>query len=65
MLLEIPVMGSVALMVAVAVLVAPVLSAVARPFVPAVLLIVAALVFDESQVTDDVRSDVVVSWNVP
>lgn len=61
-----PVIGSVALIVVVVVPVAPVSSAVARPYVPASLLIVATPVFDECQVTDDVRSSGVgLFLNVP
>ena len=60
-------MGSIALMMVVVVPVDPVtVAAVTRPYVPASLLIVATLVFDEYQVTDDVTSsNVGLSLNVP
>lgn len=47
-----PVIGSVALMVVVPVVV----PAVTRPLEPGALLIVATPVFDELQITDDVKS---------
>lgn len=45
--------------------VVPSTTGVATPFVPELLLIVATPVSDESQVTNDVKSCVVLSVNVP
>ena len=58
--LAVPETGSVAVIV-----VLPTAAVVARPRLPAALLIVAAVSFAEVQVTTSVRSCVVLSLNVP
>jgi hypothetical protein len=47
------------------IVVVPCIRDIASPFEPDALLMVAATVFDEFQVTDDVKSSVVLSVNIP